>query len=298
MAKEQDKNLPMTMESQDIFEKFEQLDDKVILAELENQVLDDWVYHFTQDGKDVWGLGKVGIDECTKKMGKLGIALREDSIKFDVDPTHPEFVLFTAHVSKHFVSKGGGEAMIESAIGTKRQWIMMKRKDGKLVHNKFWFEQGSIKALRNAKSRLIPEDIKTKIITFAKQHRKVKKIEPLEKEEPKKAKPEAEKKPAASTGPDFPENREKGAEFPPEAKQEEESTETPTQKDIYELNRLEATLVDKYGFTPDQIIDKLEEKFGQANLSKLSREQAKEAIDYFERTIDFLEQLKKEKQKE
>ena len=179
MAKEKNQTLPATMEPQDIFARFEQIDDGLILKELENQVVDTWVYHFVQDGHHIWGLGKVGIDACAKKLGDKGIALREDSVDYKVDPTHPEFVLFTAKVSRHVVGKEGQEAMVESAIGTKRQWIMIKRRsDGKIVANKFWFEQGSIKALRNAKSRLIPDDIKTKIITFAKQKGKVKEIEP------------------------------------------------------------------------------------------------------------------------
>ena len=179
MDKNKKENGLAIVESQDIFERFEQLDDKVIIQLLEDQVAEAWVYHFKQEGKDIWGIGKAGIDGCAKEMGTKGVALREDSIDFMVDPTHPEFVLFTAKVSKHVVAKGGAEAMVESAIGTKRQWIMLKRRsDGKLIQNKFWFEQGSIKALRNAKSRLIPDDIKTKIIAFAKSKGKVKEIEP------------------------------------------------------------------------------------------------------------------------
>jgi len=294
MAKREDKTLLAPIESQDIFEKFEQLDDKIILAELENRVLDEWVYHFVQDGKDIWGIGKAGIDGCTKEMGKIGIALREDWVKFAIDPTHSEFVLFSACVSKHFVDKSG-EAMVEAAIGTKRQWIKIKRRsDGKIVANKFWFEQGSIKALRNAKSRLIPEDIKAKVIAFAKQHKKVRKIEPAKEEKSKEAKPEPAEKPPRSTAPGFPDDKEKSGGFPPEAT-EEIQEEMPTQKEIMEMTRLEATLVDKYGFTPDQIIEKLNEKFGEANLSKLTKEQAKEGIDYFEKTIEYLEKQKEKK---
>ena len=185
MAKENNKTLPATIESQDIFERFEQLDDKVIIQLLENQVVEDWVYHFVQDGHHIWGIGKAGIDGCAKEMGKKGIALREDPPDFRIDPTHPEFVLFTAKVTKHVVDEKGNEAMVESAIGTKRQWIMLKRKsDGKIVSNKFWFEQGSQKALRNAKARLIPDDIKAKILAFAQKKGKVREIEaPAKKKE-------------------------------------------------------------------------------------------------------------------
>lgn len=293
MAKETNKNLSVIKESQDIFEKFEQLDDKIIIAELENQVVDDWVYHFVQDGKDIWGIGKAGIDGCTKEMGRKGIALREDSVIFTVDPTHPEYVLFTACVSKHYVDKSG-EAKVESAIGTKRQWIMLRRKiegEYKIVPNKFWFEQGSIKALRNAKSRLIPDDIKAKIITFAKTHKKVKKIEAPTVKKPEEAKPLTKNKPPLSEAPAFPDDREKSLGFPPE-EEEKKQAEMPLQKDIMALTGLEATLVDKYGFTPDQIIEKLEEKYGEANLSKLTKEQTKEATEYFKETIEYLNKNK------
>jgi len=388
MVKEKNENLPATIESQDIFARFEELDDKLILKELENQVVDSWVYHFTQDGHEIWGLGKVGIDACAKEMGTKGVALREDSIDFVIDPTHPEFMLFTAKVSKHVVAKGGAEAMVESAIGTKRQWIMLKRRsDGKLVPNKFWFEQGSIKALRNAKSRLIPDDIKTKIISFAKTHKKVKEIDApakkketdngiadlasegpgkeefktisitikgkttkyskfemldrfkeakaqlgtqpyykvlgehgysksneipdkdipkiyyamLEtheaitkqakkatekKEDPEKEKPAEEKKPAV-----FPGDEEKKPETAPE-ETEEMKPEMPTQAEIMELTKLEVILVDKHDFSPDQVIGKIIKMFGGDKTTKLTKEQNREAIEYFKGAIEELNKAK------
>jgi len=316
MVKKDNQDLPTVMESQDIFERFDEIDDKVILKELENQVVDDWVYHFVVDGHHIWGLGKVGIDACTRKMGEKGVALREDYVNYGVDPTHPEFVLFTASVSKHVIGKAGAEATIESAIGTKRQWIMLKRKiQGviKIVQNKFWFEQGSIKALRNAKSRLIPDEIKTKIIEFAKTHKKVREIDaPVAQRRPEtkpgpesetKPGPESEtkpgpgKKPESSTSPAvkeavWPDDKERGLGFPPEEKPQ---AEMPTHKERNELTGLEATLVDKYGFTPEQIIEKLEEKFGEANLSKLNKEQTLEGIKYFKGVREALEKDKQKK---
>lgn len=194
MAKEEPKNKIIARESQDIFQRFDELDDKVIIAELQNRVVEDWVYHFKQDGKDVWGIGKAGIDGCVAELGKQGIALREEDVSCIPDPTNSQYMLFTAKVSKHFIAKDGAEAMVESAIGTKRQWTkIMPRGADRPVENKFWFEQGSIKALRNAKSRLIPDDIKAKIIVFAKEHKKIKEVEPVKKKEKKK---EEENKPA------------------------------------------------------------------------------------------------------
>jgi len=315
MVKKDNQDLPATTESQDVFERFDEIDDKVILRELENQVIDDWVYHFVVEGHHIWGLGKVGIDACTRKMGEKGIALRDDSVDYDVDPTNPEYVLFTAKVSRHVVNEQGLEAAVESAIGTKRQWtiLILRRKiqgEYKLFPNKFWFEQGSQKALRNAKARLIPDEIKTKIIEFAKTHKKVKEIDaPVAQKRPdttpesekkpdsSKSPPEPEKKSESSTHPSvkeeavFPDDKERGLGFPPETK-EETQAEMPTHKERMELTGLEATLVDAYGFTPDQVIEKLNEKFGESELTKLSKVQTKEGIDYFKKTIEYLNKNK------
>jgi len=371
MAQEKNEKLPATLESQDIFERFDRLDDKLILKELENQVVSTWVYHFIVEGHHIWGLSKVGIDACTRRMGEKGIALREDYVNYNVDPTNPEFVLFTASVSKHIIDKEGHEAGIESSIGTKRQWIMQKRRsDGKLIANKFWFEQGSQKALRNAKARLIPDDIKTKVISYAKTHEKVREIEPPAKkkeensiadmasqpnpkeefrtipitckgktvmhtkfealdrfkeaktqlgkelyykilgengyeksnqipdkdipkiyyaliEAHKGMKPGSKKSPAEKKAAVFPSDEEKEPEAPAETPEKIEP-ELPLQQEIMELTRLEATLVDKHDFTPDQIIEKLKEMFGESDGTKLTKEQNKEAIKYFEGAIEEL----------
>lgn len=178
MNDEKQRDKIVVRESQDIFQKFDELDDEVIVAEIENRIVEEWVYHFKQDNQDVWGIGKAGIDGCVSELGKKGIALREENVTYALDPTNPQYVLFTATVSKHFIGKDGAEAAVERVIGTKRQWTKLKKSDGTVIDNRFWFEQGSIKALRNAKSRLIPEDIKAKIISFAKEHKKVKELEP------------------------------------------------------------------------------------------------------------------------
>jgi|GEM_PF-1916188 len=370
MAQEKNEKLPATIESQDIFERFEQLDDKVIIQLLEDQVVEAWVYHFKQEGKDIWGIGKAGIDGCAKEMGKKGIALREDSVDFMIDPTHPEFVLFTAKVSKHVVDEKGNEATVESSIGTKRQWIMIRRRDGKIATNKFWFEQGSQKALRNAKARLIPDDIKAKILAFAQKKGKVREIEPpaknketdndiaamssqgpkeefktipitiknktvmytkfemlerfgeaklqlggqlyykvlgengyeksnqipdkdipkiyyamLEAHESikKQTKKATEKKGPAVFPGDEKNNQESPAETP-----EKIEAKMPTQAEIMELTKLEVILVDKHDFTPDQVIGKIIEMFGGDKTTKLTKEQNKEAIEYFKSAIEEL----------
>jgi len=180
----------------DIFQRFDAMDDKIIIDELENRVIDKWVYHFKSGKHEVWGLGKAGIDGCARELSTQGIALREEDVKTAIDPTNKQYVLFTARVAKHFVDKQGEEAMVESAIGTKRQWTMQLIKGQKdPIPDPFWFEKGSIKALRNAKARLIPEEIKAQIIAFAKKQGKVREVKeengaPTQKKSPLKTKRE------------------------------------------------------------------------------------------------------------
>jgi tellurite resistance-related uncharacterized protein len=65
---------------------------------------------------------------------------------------------------------------METVFGTKRQWIKEQRKDKSILDDKFWFEKGAAKALRNARSRLIPAEIQATIISLAKSSGKVKNI--------------------------------------------------------------------------------------------------------------------------
>jgi len=87
--------------------------------------------------------------------------------------------------------------------------------------------------------------------------------------------------------------KESAAEFPVDEKEvKEEKPEMPLQKDIMKLNKLEATLCETYKFKASQIIEKLEEMYGEANLSKLTKKQTDEAIKYFELVIEKLEKEK------
>lgn len=277
-------------ESQDVFELFDKLDDEVIIAELEHKVIDTWVYHFPQEGKDIWGIGKAGIDGSSDMLGKKGIALREDFVKCEQDPTNPEFMLFNASASKYLISSDGAtEVKVNSAIGTKRQWTMIRRKsDGHLMINKFWYEQGSMKALRNAKARLIDDKVKAMIIAYAKQHKKVKTVEmPTAKKQPEK---KTEVKEKENKSPEIKQEKSSGQKKLWAGEQEEEKPVAPPfekakQEELMRITRAEATLVDKYGFAPDEIFDKLEKKFGIKEIYDLSASLAIEVAEFLEDTI-------------
>jgi len=118
------------------------------------------------------------VDQAAQHLIKEGSVLREESVEAAIDPTDPEYVLFRAVVQRVVVNPKTGEScLLDKAIGTKRQWTKMRLKSGDVVKDPFWYEKGSMKAIRNAKVRLLPESIKSAIITKAKKLGKVKDIE-------------------------------------------------------------------------------------------------------------------------
>ena len=275
MSKEETKKDALVeKEEQDIFARFDELDEKIILAEMENRATGIMVYHFPMEGHDIWGISKSGVDACVERLGKQGIAIRETEVDIRVDPTDPSYVLITAKVQKVLVDNEGREAKVESFIGTKRQYTFIKsRKTGMLIQNKFWYEQGTMKALRNAKLRMIPEDIKVKVIEYAKTKKKVQKVDYNDRKKTQQTqRKEAVKEEESNRG------------FPDEQTQAQ-STNSLTQDQNMKLIRYTATLVDRWNYDPYQILAKLDEMFGSHDYSKYSSELAERVISFFEDTI-------------
>lgn len=159
----------------DPFVIMDRLDDEAFLEEMKGRVVDTWAYSFFQDGKEVTGLSKVGVDQACREMAKGGEVIREEKVEYAVDPTDKRFMLFVGTACRLAVSKDGKEVCLDRTIGTKRQCIYIVTKDGITDRvNPFWFEQGAMKALRNARMRLLSEEIKTKVIGIAKELRKTK----------------------------------------------------------------------------------------------------------------------------
>lgn len=293
----------------DIFKKFDEMDDQLIMAELEQKVVDVWVYHFIQEDpvtkkkKEIWGLAKEGVDQCSILMGKKGIALREEDLKFEVDPTSPEHVIFTAKVLKVLVDAQGNEAKVDSVIGTKRQSLMRKIKQKeepgyRMVSNPFWSEQGSQKAIRNAKMRLIPADIKAKVIANAKQLKgKVKTFE--QKPEPqskKKEKPQPPQQKQETKKETQPVQTNQQPSFPDDVEQEQPeqlSLRGASQSKKNKVTGLMQTMVDKYNFHPDQVLEKMDAKAGSHDVDTYTDKEADAVIEYFEWAIAEIEKQRK-----
>jgi hypothetical protein len=119
-------------------------------------------------------------------MAKNGHIIREGDVRFEADPVNKDYVLFQGTATRYAIVNGT-EIRYECVNGVKRQWTKMKLKTGNIIADPFWFEKGAMKALRNARARLIGEDIKASIIALAKQKGKVKDVT----DEPTKTKPVA-----------------------------------------------------------------------------------------------------------
>ena len=162
----------------DPFAAMDRLDDEAILAELEGRVMKALVYSFNQGGQTVTGLSKAGVDATVREMAKQHEVIRE------LDCTFQDFgndALFTAKAGRYavkFDSEQGKavEVLLDTRIGTKRQ--SKKMPNGR--DNPFWFEQGSMKALRNANMRLLREDLKQAIIARAMAEGGVREVRPEE----------------------------------------------------------------------------------------------------------------------
>ena len=122
------------VETDNVYQVMDGLDDKLIEAELENRIVDTWVYSFVgSDGRPQTGLSKVGVDECCNEMAKQGNIIREGEVKYQRDPISDEHVLFQGIATRVVHDRDGNEVVMESVNGTKRQWIKMKKRDRHLT---------------------------------------------------------------------------------------------------------------------------------------------------------------------
>jgi len=167
------------------FKMMDALDDELIIAELEGRMPEILTYHFSDRGQEIWGLSKAGVDEATGELAKQGEVIRELELNF-IDGINEAF--FQVKAGRYVISKNGQEVLLDTKFGTKRQ--TKTTSTGKA--NSFWYEQGSIKACRNASMRLIPKTIVQAVIENAKKKGKIKEIKKEEPQQPVEPKKEGE----------------------------------------------------------------------------------------------------------
>lgn len=155
----------------DPFTAMDKLDDEAIVAELQGQIVDTLAYQFEKDGQTITGLSKAGVDAVCREMAKQGEVIRE--LELNVLDTGEDYV---AHVKAGRyiiqINQQTGESrevLLDTVFGVKRQ--PKKYDNGKT--NPFAYEQAVSKASRNAKMRLLREDLKQATIQLAQEQKKV-----------------------------------------------------------------------------------------------------------------------------
>lgn len=156
-------NLPAPRTEEEAYQLMDRLDDEqmvaVITSNTHAEIAGKLYYSFNVNGKLVEGLSKKAIDECCRSLAKYGEFIREEHVLFFIDPSDPQYMLFSCLASR-VVLIDSKEVKAESVLGTKRQWMFFKKKDGTLEKDAYWFEKGAMKAARNARERLLPTIVK------------------------------------------------------------------------------------------------------------------------------------------
>jgi len=165
---------------EEAYEEMDRLDESSIVQDIQcaidKKTADILFYTFPVKGKVVEGLSKNGVDELRRYLAQeKGIYIRDTGIIATRCPVDPEnYVVFTATVSQFRLTPMG---IIEegSAIGAKRQCVFIETRSGiSAQENKFWYEAGSMKAIRNAVMRLIPARLKLEYLEMLKLQAKSK----------------------------------------------------------------------------------------------------------------------------
>jgi hypothetical protein len=160
--------LPTKRDSSLPYVLFDAEDDQQILQELQGAVLDKFVYRFTIDGKDIVGLSQAGVYQaCRESANRKGEVYRTiDDVTFVEEGEH---VIAKAKAGRYkllFDKKGNykGEVLLDTAVGIKRQWKKMRRRDRTIVDDPFPYEKASTKAQRNARISLLPYAFITEMV--------------------------------------------------------------------------------------------------------------------------------------
>jgi len=137
-------------------------DENQILEEIQGAVLNTYVYSFEQtvDGqtKRVVGLSKAGVDQICRERTNRGELYRTIEQEVIDEGEYYRVIVKAGRYTllRNDKNEVTGEQLMDTAIGSKRQWKKMTLRGGKVVDNKFAFEVAVSKAQRNAKKALLP----------------------------------------------------------------------------------------------------------------------------------------------
>lgn len=141
----------------------EMADDSLIEKELMGEVLPFYVYEFQNEGKTVAGLTVKGVNEVTRRLNRK----KDAGYKIRISPDHLKVERDVVYDGQKGVEVSVyAENLIDAsgAWGVKFESYRKAKKDGSSYSNTFATEKALSKAERNAKRKLIPEAMATKMI--------------------------------------------------------------------------------------------------------------------------------------
>src|SRR5919202_4333534 len=106
----------------DPFQLMDRLDEEALRRELEGAATNDLVYVVRENGHEVVGLSKTGVDECCMALVSQGQVIREEELQYEVIGEGEEReALFKVKAARFAVSPAGQEVRLDQVIGVKRQ---------------------------------------------------------------------------------------------------------------------------------------------------------------------------------
>ena len=147
-------------------------DEKQVIAEMSGEIMEAYVYSYTQGNKVVEGLSLAGINAVAIHMAETGHPIRVINQWITEDE---KYIKAIVKVGRFSVKDDCEEVMLDSTLGAKRQ----PRYYSSGIENPFAYELAITKAERNARKKLMPEKI---IMEMMKEYKKQGKVEEVEYE--------------------------------------------------------------------------------------------------------------------
>jgi len=145
----------------EVYELMDDADTELIISSLAGKVLERYIYYLP-DIK-AYGLSVNGVEDACRYMAKKGEFIRvEDMPQVIIDEKGCLANVIARRYAKNV--KTGELICADTALGTKYELRIKKRRDQSTWEDKFFREIAVSKAARNAKSKLILEDIKVELI--------------------------------------------------------------------------------------------------------------------------------------
>jgi hypothetical protein len=113
---------PMAPKPWDPFQLMDRMDEEALRKELEGVASTDLVYVVRENGQEVVGLSKSGVDECCMALVSQGQVIREEDLRYEViGEGEDREALFKVKAARFAVSPSGQDVRLDQVIGVKRQ---------------------------------------------------------------------------------------------------------------------------------------------------------------------------------